>query len=124
MSERVNKIIFSKTDSNSKAELFTKIANQLSLLLESGYNCFISNSDPKGNAVTIEFCIADPTAKNRDIPQPCWLFLDELEYLGKYQLESILKQARDTVEDIKNELNQENDEEDENSDPDSKKYDA
>ena len=126
MSERVNRIVFTKVDSNSKAELFSKIANQLNILLDSGYNCFVSNLDAKGTSVCIEFCLADPTAKNRDIPQPCWLFLDELEYLGKYQLESILKEAQDTIAGITDELDKEEEEEKATKKKKSKKpdYDA
>lgn len=103
MSERVSSIIFTKNDCDSTDELYAKVGKQLKILIEAGYNAFVNKVDQKGNVVKIEFCVADPSAKRKDVPQPCWLFLDELEYLSHYQLQSIINEAADTIRSIQQE---------------------
>lgn len=109
MSERVSSILFTKVDCESTEDLYNKVSKQLRLLIESGYNAFISKVDAKGNILKIEFCISDPTAKRKDIPQPCWLFLDELDYLSHYQLQTIINDATETIRSITKEEKKEED---------------
>ena len=120
MSETVNKIIFTKKGVDSREDLLKKVCKQLDIVLNSGYHCFISEFNQKGGGICIEFCVADNTGKNKDIPQPCWLFLDELEYLSTYQLNKILQDAKETVSSIEEELEQDSN----NSNNDEPKYDA
>lgn len=107
MSERVNKIVFTKRDCGTMDILFDKVYRQVRLLLESGYNCFICDLDINGGKISIEYCEADPELVHEDIPQPCWLYQNELEQLSYYQLQSALNQAKEAVTMMEKELSEE-----------------
>ena len=102
MSERVNRIVFSRKKDATRDDLLQIIYKQINILLDAGYNCFITESDT--DRICLEFCLSDPEVKDKDIPQPCWLYLDELEYLGQYQLKNMLDEARKAVSGIQEEL--------------------
>ena len=56
MSERVNKIIISKNNCKDPNEFYNHINEQINLLLECGYSCFISPMNDSRDVVNIEFC--------------------------------------------------------------------
>lgn len=104
MSERVNRIVLSRANCSSDDVLFDRVYKQLRLLIDSGYNCFVSNLDDTSKRILIEFCIADREMKHEDIPQPCWLYPYELDKLADYQLEVAMEEAKKAVSLIEDEI--------------------
>ena len=113
MSERVNKIIISKNNCKDPNEFYNHINDQINLLLECGYSCFISPMNDSRDVVNIEFCPLKEIKELNDmpIPQPCWLYQDELEYLATYQAQMIMDSAREAITMIQEGIKQEKEEE-------------
>lgn len=121
--ERVNKIYFLKKETESEDDLFKDAATQLSLLLKNNYSCFISTTE-KPEGLCIEYSPMNAELK-KDLPLACWLYPDELEYLSKYQVDTMLQDMQNFAEDVKAELdNNADDTKDEDNKTDKDKFDA
>lgn len=108
MSERVNKIILTKKECGTTEVLFDRLNTHIRLLVEMGYNCFISKLNNVSDDVKLEFCKSDLLLKDESIPQPCWLYQHELEELSYYQMQEALLEAKQTVKIIEQEIAAEN----------------
>lgn len=66
MSDRVNRLKF-----KISKETYGQIANQIKILIECGYNCFITKGFSQEDIIVLEFAEADPECTNPLIYQPC-----------------------------------------------------
>jgi hypothetical protein len=106
--ETVNRIVFIKRHYHSLEALYSRVAQQVQLLMETGYICVLFEVNAIDGAVIIEF---NPNAKSEELQHPYWLFPDEIEYLTSYQRDVEIEQHKDDL----NRLEAEKDE-DENKD--------
>lgn len=67
---KVNKIILSKRNFGSDEDLYKALAEQLHILFKSGYQCVVSDIDPKGGTICIEYAQSGLTFGE---PKPYWL---------------------------------------------------
>ena len=51
----VNRILISRRDFKTDDELYSKVAQQVRLLLEAGYTLVLRDEDVKGGEITIDF---------------------------------------------------------------------
>lgn len=122
MSNRVNKIIFRKEKFENWGSLMNTVARQIDVLLQSGYQCFVTRPlsiDSDQDDVIIEYSETDTDLKDTSKAHACWLYIDELEYLSSYQLENLINETRETLTALTEELSDDI----ETSDSD-EKYDA
>lgn len=95
-----NKIIFHKRQFNSIAELYLKVAQQLQILVESGYICTLYDGDDGKGLVVLEYNLAD---NSLGTPIPVWLLPDEIAYVERYQQQKYIAELREELESLDNE---------------------
>lgn len=90
---KVNKIIFLKKDFDDK--LYEKVSQQVQLLIETGNVCVIGATE---DGVIIEYTSSNPLVSEE--PYPCFLYLDEMAYIGRYIAEKALRKYEDEIDDL------------------------
>ena len=70
----VNSVVLSRRDFKSDEELYTKVAQQMRLLLEAGYVLVAEDVDEKGGTIVIQY---SPASTEVQSPKPFWLMPDE-----------------------------------------------
>lgn len=86
----VSRIVLNKRD--YEQQLWTKVAQQIQLLMESGYACTVYDADDsRKGLIVIEFALMTPML---GAPQPYWLTPDEADHLMSYR-DSIEKLSSD-----------------------------
>lgn len=103
----VNRIVFIKRHYRTLEDLYTRVSDQVRLLMETGYVCVIFEVNVAEGAVIIEF---NPNAKNEELQHPYWLFPDEIEHLSAYQREVEIEEHKDALSELEAELEEEEEE--------------
>lgn len=97
----INKIIFTKEHFGD--ELYTKVSQQIQLLIESGNLCTVYNLNKDKDVVIIEHVSANPLSLQ---PYPYFLFPDEAGYVSVYIAKKNIQQFQEEIEDIQNSLDE------------------
>lgn len=100
----VNRIVFIKRHYRTLEDLYTRVSDQVRLLMETGYVCVIFEVNAAEGAVIVEF---NPNAKNEELQHPYWLFPDEVEYLSEYQRDVEIEQHKDELNKLLSEKEEE-----------------
>lgn len=105
--ETVNRIVFLKRNYRTPQDLYSRVTEQVQLLMETGYVCVVFEINAQDGAVIIEF---NPNAKNEELQYPYWLFPDEIEFLAAYQREVKIEEHRDELNRLEAEREEDEDE--------------
>jgi hypothetical protein len=86
----INQITFNKRNFSSNETFYSKIAEQIQLLIETGNVISVAtavNEDGTSNddVVVIKYNPKDPKLM---LPYPCWLYPDEIQYVALYHEET------------------------------------
>jgi hypothetical protein len=106
--ETVNRIVFIKKHYRTPEDLYSRVSQQLHLLMETGYVCVVFEVQALNGAIILEF---NPNTKTEELQYPYWLFPDEAEYLVSYQRDVEIEKHKDELNRLESEK-EEHDEED------------
>lgn len=77
----VNTIIYTKKDFGTYNNLYSKVANQIQLLIETGNTIVIRGEATKSDTIYIEYAPQNPILGK---PYPYWLLPYEANYVAAY----------------------------------------
>lgn len=95
----VNKVVFSRREYPNKDDLYQAIANQVRILLESGYTLVASKEDEVGDGISIEYSIVK---SNNDWPRPFWLVKNEMIAAADEHINNEVTNAQQIIESADN----------------------
>ena len=78
----INRLVFLKRSYRTLEDLYNRLAQQIHLLMETGYVCVVFEINAGEGAIVLEF---NPNSKNVELQRPHWLYPDEAEHLESYQ---------------------------------------
>jgi hypothetical protein len=104
----INRLVFLKRNYRRIEDLYSRISQQIQLLMETGYVCVVFEINAGDGAVILEF---NPNAKNEELQQPHWLYPDEAEYLRKYKRDNEIERHKDELDELEAEKFTEEEEE-------------
>ena len=90
----VSNVVISRKDYKNEDELYQKVAQQIRILLESGYVLIAEDVEPRGGTIVIQYA---PKDNESTTPKPFWLLPNEMVSAADTHMTNEVKRARDIL---------------------------
>lgn len=91
----VSNVVISRKDFKTDEELYTKVAQQIRLLLEAGYVIIAEDIEERGGTIVIQYSPADA---GKNMPRPYWLLDNECVAAMEVHMNNEVAKARNVLD--------------------------
>jgi len=90
----VNRVVFSRREYPNKEDLYAAIAQQIRILLESGYIIVANKEDEVGDGIAIDYSMV---RNDEDWPKPFWLMKNEMIAAADVHIDNEVSNAKTVI---------------------------